>query len=299
MKVLFKIIASFHIVLSFLPSLAGAQCPGGYEEAGASFKILSWNIQMLPLTLKKIGQWERSVHIAEQLNESDYDIIVFQEAFDNKVREKLSAYLRQCFPYQVGPANEKGFFLRTNSGVWIVSKYPLKYVGETQYANCSGVDCFSRKGALMVEIQKEGKPIQLVGTHLQSGDGEKNSKVRVKQYHQLHDELLSRFNRDGISQIICGDFNTKKNDDGYYEIMLNALMADDGSLDGAQQFTYDGSSNDMIKDKNEVSLLDYILLKSNKVRYASVVRTVKSFTANWHEPKRHLSDHFALEIALN
>jgi endonuclease/exonuclease/phosphatase family metal-dependent hydrolase len=294
----YKIIASSLIPLfSLHPELS--QVYAGNELTGPSLKILSWNIQMLPLALKKIGQFERADYIAEQLNESDYDVIVFQEAFDDKVRQKLSEYLQHCYPYQVGPANEKGFFLRTNSGVCIVSKYPLKHIGEVQYENCNGVDCFSRKGALMVEIEKEGKLVQLIGTHLQSGDGKTNSKVRVKQYRQLEDELLSRYNKEGIPQIICGDFNTKKNGDGYYETMLSTLMVDDGSLEGKQQFTYDGSLNDMIKDKSEVSLLDYIFLRNNNVHYQSVVRTVKSFTANWHETKRDLSDHFALEITLN
>ncbi len=271
----------------------------GNDLTGPTIKILSWNIQMLPMTLKKIGQFERAVHIAEQLNVSDYDVIVFQEAFDDKVRKKLSEYLQLCFPYQSGPANEKGFFMRMNSGVWIVSKYPMRQVGEVQYKNCSGLDCFSRKGALMVEVEREGKPIQLVGTHLQSGDGKKNAKVRVKQYHQLRDELLAQYNREGVPQVICGDFNTKKNEEGYYETMVNTFMADDGALEGAQQFTYDGNLNDMVIEKTEPCLLDYIFLKSNKVNYQSVVRTIKSFTAKWHETKRNLSDHFALEIIIN
>lgn len=74
----------------------------------SSLKILSWNIYMLPQIVPRIGRLNRAESIAEQLNNSDFDIIVFQEAFMKSARDIISATLIDNYPYQYGPGNEKG-----------------------------------------------------------------------------------------------------------------------------------------------------------------------------------------------
>ena len=59
----------------------------------SSLKILSWNIYMLPQIVPRIGRLNRAESIAEQLNNSDFDIIVFQEAFMKSARDIISATL--------------------------------------------------------------------------------------------------------------------------------------------------------------------------------------------------------------
>jgi endonuclease/exonuclease/phosphatase family metal-dependent hydrolase len=157
-----------------------AQSPVIAEED--SLKVLSWNIYMLPVSIKKVGQTNRVRYIAEQFNNSDYDVIVFQEAFDRDARYKLEKLMRNNFPYQEGPANAKPSWFRMNSGVWILSKHPMKFLDEIQFSKSKGVDRVARKGVLLVEIYKNGKTYQIAGTHLQAGEGKKMKETRISQY---------------------------------------------------------------------------------------------------------------------
>jgi endonuclease/exonuclease/phosphatase family metal-dependent hydrolase len=283
------LLAGLTSLILLLPSAAKA-------SDGDSLKVLSWNIYMLPANIFSLGQAKRVHYIAEQLNNSDYDVIVFQEAFDRDARYILSKAMRQQFPYQEGPANAKPAWFRMNSGVWIVSRYPVKYLDELEYSQKTGVDKVARKGVLLVEINKNGKRYQIAGTHLQSGASEKKNQIRISQYNEIH-SLMQKHEREGVTQLICGDFNTPKNDRKYYNLMLETLKAQDGPLESSLQFTYCGKENDLASGSSSYSeVLDYIFIKENNSHIKYFRRNVVAFKARWHESKNNLSDHFAVEL---
>ena len=264
-----------------------------------SLKVLSWNIYMLPVSIKKVGQANRVEYIANQLNNSDYDVIVFQEAFDRDARYGLSKLMRKQFPYQEGPANGKPSIFRLNSGIWILSKYPMKYLDEIHYKQNIGVDKVARKGVLMVEINKNGKRYQIAGTHLQAGASKKKDAVRASQFNEIK-ELLAKHETTGIPQLICGDFNTAKNDKKNYHLMLETLKAQDGPLESSLQHTYDCTNNDLAYGSDTYKeVLDYIFIKDNHAKLNLSRRKIVAFTAKWHAKKKHLSDHFAVEIIIS
>src|SRR6185295_6001430 len=94
------------------------------ELPAEKIRILTWNIYMLP------GIWgyansERSEVIGRLLASSDYDIIVFQEAFSKNARKRIGRLIQSAFPFQYGPSKHHSFSLRTNSGLWIVSRHPI------------------------------------------------------------------------------------------------------------------------------------------------------------------------------
>ena len=72
-------------------------------------KVLTWNIQMLPTFLAPFSkdlqklQHVRAPWIVDYLNGQDYDVICFQEAFDQKALAILEKGLRQKYPYMVFP----------------------------------------------------------------------------------------------------------------------------------------------------------------------------------------------------
>lgn len=74
------------------------------EVALDSLKMLSWNIYMLPPMLKFTGKKKRSIHIANQLLTTDYDLIVFQEAFHRGARRRMVKRMQTDYPYRIGPA---------------------------------------------------------------------------------------------------------------------------------------------------------------------------------------------------
>ena len=257
-----------------------------------NLKILSWNIYMLPrLVAAHSGKKERAQAIGEIFRDSDYDILFFQEAFHPMARKKILNQLKKKFPYQAGPANRKAFSLKTNSGLWVFSRYPILKSKAIVYRTRYGIDALSRKGALLVEIDVNGQRIQVAGTHLQNCGP---VWLRKAQCVEFYERLLKPSVRDGVPQIICGDFNI----DRYsvhenYHSMLQALDAEDSNPDAAE-YSYDRLHNDLHVEKGQRrDLIDYVLVRSNGV--AMVCKNkVNAIKRRWHSRYADLSDHYSL-----
>lgn len=280
-------------------------------------KILSWNICMLDERFFIFsGQKQRASLITAILAKEDYDVIVFQEAFNFNSREIIADGLSEKYPYQIGPLNNKNGLFKTNSGVWILSSVPLTTLKEIEYRDCAGFDCYAHKGALMLEGIKDGHPFQIIGTHLQAFDGEKRENIRIKQYQQIRDELLVPFERDDVPQFVCGDFNVIKKSKRYVP-MLEILNADDGPLNAS--ITYAERNKKQTETTNEVctyatndyrtdtsnteynSVLDYILCRQKSAKHKQkpqITRQTKAFRTPWllrGKRRKDLSDHYAVE----
>ena len=252
----------------------------------SSLKILSWNIYMLPQIVPRIGRLNRAESIAEQLNNSDFDIIVFQEAFMKSARDIISATLIDNYPYQYGPGNEQGNNGFTNSGVWIVSKIPLDLICEIEYKAKTGFDKLARKGAFLYSGAWHGQDFQIVGTHLQADN---YSNIRNQQLLELA-SMLDKHIITNTPQIICGDLNTIMNTSEYYKL-LDILKADNGKISGEQQNSYDGEHNEIARFYgvyNQITV-DYILFRNNGIK-TNINRTISIIKSK----KRHLSDHYGI-----
>ena len=255
-------------------------------------KILSWNIYMLPRFALRTGKNRRVKRIIEVLSKENYDIIVFQEAFHKGARGRIKNGLKHLYPHRFGPANRKRFSLKANSGIWIVSKIPLRELGEIDFEQCEGIDCWSRKGALMVEGEWQGHPFQIVGTHLEAGG---KHSIRHSQYLEISEGLLKPFAKKDVPQFICGDMNTHSTEPEKYGDMLKCLDAKNGELSGERRSS--------CKDGG---IIDYILTRANGNPPTSIKKEIKVFEKEWQkEPKilQHimsptLSDHYAVEAII-
>ncbi|MGC4021384.1 MAG: sphingomyelin phosphodiesterase [Cyclobacteriaceae bacterium] len=260
----------------------------------SKIKILSWNIFMLPGIVAMKGKLDRAAAIGETLKNSDYDVIIFQEAFHKKSRKRIEELLAPSFPYQVGPANQKLFSFKTNSGLWIFSKHPIVRSQSIIYKNRSGVDAFSRKGALLAELLVNHQLIQVAGTHLQNSGP---VWVRQSQCVEFYHRILKPFYKSDVPQIICGDFNINKKQIDEYQSMLHNLNAVDGELSGDFLYTYDRGKNDLHIERGfSADLIDYILLRNERAKI--VDRKIVAFRKPWSRHHRDLSDHFALEAQI-
>ena len=251
---------------------------------------------MLPPLAKFTGKQRRARKIGALLKDSDFDIFVFQEAFHGAARRKIWRRLKENFPYKLGPANKRWYSLKTNSGIWMVSKIPLTEVGTIDFKECDGIDCWSRKGALLAKGEFHGQEFQILGTHLEAGGTE---ELKAGQYREL-DGLLSEHGKEGVPQVICGDFNTHRRDSARYDLMLETLGAENAIFDGEQQFTSDGELNDIKiarDDKKKRSWIDYVFYRSNGID-ANIKRYVRMPRTWWSENFQDLSDHFAVEAQL-
>ncbi|MCO5249754.1 MAG: sphingomyelin phosphodiesterase [Chitinophagales bacterium] len=260
-----------------------------------SLKILSWNIYMLPPLVKFTGKRKRATAIGKELAKTDYDVLVLEEAFNPGARKKLRKELKHVFPYEKGPTFVQPFSLKTSDGIWILSKYPVKRVGATRFERSSGIDNrMARKGALMVEINKDGQKFQVIGTHLNSGG---TLQLRTGQLKQIKEELVDRYHQDNVPVIIAGDFNIDKYEDGGLDSMLTALNVDDYELEGKIKHTYDHTKNDLEPGKTK-GVIDYIYLISRGYKMRNVKRQIPIIERSWSKGRKSLSDHNPVELSL-
>jgi len=288
---------AFLVACLFLVHQVTAAQPEKENPPLKKIKILSWNIYMLPhLVAAHSNKSERARVIGETLMRSDYDVIFFQEAFHSTARNKILTQLKSKFPYHAGPANKRFLSIKTNSGLWIFSKYPIVNSESIIYKNKFGVDALSRKGALLVELNVQGQHIQIAGTHLQNCGPVWLRQVQCVEFYK---RLLKPNSREGVPQIICGDFNIDRyvaQED--YRFMLQALDAKD-SNDKINQYSYDRLNNDLHVEKGtRRDLIDYILFRNNG-GVAICSNSVAPIKRKWNAQHADLSDHYSIQAEIN
>ncbi len=274
---------------------------GTYAQS-TDLKILSWNIFMIPPTIFKSCQCERTGYIAEAVKGWDADVIIFQEAFQKKARQLIYDKIKDQYPYETGVP--KSGFLKVHSGVWIVSRYPIVRQESIVYKQKKGSDRFAKKGATFIEIDMNGQKIQVIGTHVQSGS--QHQLVRDIQFKQMIQELGNKYMDFTIPQFIGGDLNTDVQVTKDYENMLVILDAMNTKHTG-QPFSWNGEENNLgakFFGKHKETL-DYILLRNQHKDLATIVKH-EILSPITKEPvcKRGfnaMSDHYPVmaEIELN
>lgn len=263
-------------------------------------RILSWNIKMLPIFLKKHshGPMKRARIIPQHIIQDQIDIIVFQEAFDFWPRRAIHKRLKDHYPYHIGPAN-KGIF-RTNSGILIYSKFPIRHLGEVDFEDCEGNDCMAKKGALLVEGMHNGIKFQVLGTHLEAGGP---PEIKHNQYQEIRD-LIDQHRQDGVPQILCGDFNTHRGrDDGLYNRMIKTVDAEDGPFFSRIKHTAGGimeKSPEKLakKRKKGGQVIDFALYRGNGHSAQWMERYVRDYKERWSADQNELSDHLAVLLRI-
>jgi endonuclease/exonuclease/phosphatase family metal-dependent hydrolase len=255
-------------------------------------KILTWNIYMLPFCSEIHQNCKRAASIAEKIAGYNNDIIVFEEAFDYRARKILRSQLKLEYPFMYGPANDSKFSFKTNSGIWILSKIPLRQLEQIEFRNRFGIDAFARKGAVLLEGEWQGQTFQLLGTHLQANSPD---SIRSGQCREIANKLLKKYAKLEIPQIVCGDFNIEFEDQVNYRNMLTLLEAENGSLQGDLQSSYDEIDNKLAqKEHGRKSLIDYILVRNAKA-IRNIVRQVFVLKENKENIFSDLSDHYGIE----
>ncbi|HRP38182.1 MAG: sphingomyelin phosphodiesterase [Chitinophagales bacterium] len=255
-------------------------------------RILSYNIQFLPNFLRHIQHFprKRAPFIGKAVLGDSVDVVVFQEMFDAPARKALIKELEGTFPYIVGPRKNKPKGWKRGTGVMIMSKYPITPLEKIKFSKCKGIDCLANKGVVAVQLNFDGQPIQIYGTHLQA---EASEELLRLQHHEFG-QLLKKYEKKNIPQISLGDFNTTKADTALYHNLLTELQSEDGNLTGEIQNTFDSNVNDMQKPTGERGVIDYILYKGNGIKLKSAKRQVRAYQHKWGKKNKDLSDHYAL-----
>jgi len=255
-----------------------------------TLKFITWNLHMLPYNIyPKTKKATRAKLIADAMLKSDYNILVFEEAFQIHARRILKSRLKKKYPYIYGPINYKWLSFRVNGGVWILSDRPLIVKGTIQFDVSKGSSKYARKGAILVEGEHRGHLFQIVGTHTAGNPQD----VNRHQFSMIYDELLEPYQEDSVPQFICGDMNCQMANTVDYKSMLRIYHAEDTPRNGG--YPYSNHTHDKI--------IDYILLRRNHSSVRQIRKRITLYGPEWKPEKSRiypesvgLSDHLPVEM---
>ncbi|MGK7897486.1 MAG: sphingomyelin phosphodiesterase [Xenococcus sp. (in: cyanobacteria)] len=222
------------------------------------------------------------------LGSGQWDVIIINEAFLNSARHKLQQGLQNIgYRYGTQVVDQPGNL--DDGGVFIQSRLPIKKSEVLVFDDCSGSDCLSNKGAMYVQVEKNGRTFHIFGTHLQSSRGKTEAKIRAKQIRQLQGFIARKVGNakaKGDVVLIGGDLNfDPRFDTSEYRNALSALNA---TVSGQfpSGYTFDPKNNSIAKyrykgEKRE--WLDYIFVAQN----GSVPSNVKYDVMKFRSAKQY------------
>lgn len=165
--------------------------------------VLTYNVWLRPEYLFYNNQEKRTLEISKNIEKENYDIVLLQECFDKKCIKILTEKLNKIYPYIIFPHIEGTL---VNSGLFVLSKYPLSNVEFYKFPRLIGADKFASKGFTKFNISIDSTLISIMLLHQQSGNSKKRYKIRQDNLSLIYKNK---------TDIIGGDFNTEgeeKND---------------------------------------------------------------------------------------
>ncbi len=261
-----------------------------------TLKILSWNIHMLPyfFVFTKSKKRKRSKLLINEFNTRDYNILVLQETFHRKIRNRIKRKVKKKYPYAYGPPNKKYFRLQTNSGLLVLSDRPLIFKKSIRFSESLSWDNrMARKGAMLMQGEFNGNIFQIINTHTEGSP----AYINNSQFHEIYDGLIRPYSYEKIPQIICGDFNCSRKNDEQFSQLFKLL-----DLKSPQEQTDHryGEKNKLMKDG-----VDHIFIRKNNSNVEVTANRKLLFGFDWTFSKKKIfgktvgySDHYPIDIHL-
>lgn len=140
-------------------------------------------------------------------------------------------------------------YKQIGGGCIIFSKWKIEYYKKYVFKNCYSIDCRASKGAIYARILKEIDnsvivPINIIITHLQSNEGDKQQEIRILQLKELFNLFIKPLNipKNEIL-LIQGDFNIDKKDSYQIEDILKCKIP---NIIGNQLYSFDSKTNALV-----------------------------------------------------
>ncbi|WP_245614453.1 sphingomyelin phosphodiesterase [Actinokineospora inagensis] len=252
--------------------------------------VLAFNIYQLPRVADgdAAGKDRRARAAETVIRSADPGVLVLEEAFSAEA-ESLRARLADRWPYQtplVGQycATSAGWTTVTGNcstsplvvsgGVTVFSKYPITQQHQLVYRNSyfPTADYYANKGAALVRVVKDNRPIWIAGTHLQADQSPYSiataHTTRMAQLGELR-ALVAKYAPATEPVVIAGDLNIEywagqSRVDGQgrsqirqAEAALSATLAETP----IHPYTFDGATNPLAATNSTTTyrdVLDYI-----------------------------------------
>lgn len=247
---------------------------------------------MLPSPLKKSLQQTRIATIPGKLKETDFDLLFLQEAFMKSFRMNVRKALKKTHPHT--------YYLRSpsfpipvfGSGLYVVSRYPVKLLDHIYFKSCTSADCFAAKGAALIEISLPGgEKIQVSNTHMQATS--RAGSIRMKQLGQIQ-RMLLKHHRPDVPQFLIGDLNIDPSEPEFMS-GLSLLGMDYTRLTGPILWT-SGRKNSCYKVGAGQQWVDHMWFNNYPLITNTNMR-VRDFSFLRRGKNCPLSDHHAIEAS--
>ncbi len=208
------------------------QYPPPKVTAANEINIGFQNLWMRPAGVA-IGCTEKRAKMIAPIIGSNYDVLVFSEAFSSDAKTLFTILKNIGYRYQTkivgeGTGLKTGF---TNGGVAILSKYPIETQKEIIFKNsCSEEDCLAAKGVMYAKINKQGKRYHIFGSHTNASYGTPSVgtvTARAKQFRDIKTFIDQQNIPKTEPVFIIGDLNVN---------MINPVNK-------YKEFTYQGLFN--------------------------------------------------------
>jgi endonuclease/exonuclease/phosphatase family metal-dependent hydrolase len=258
-----------------------------------SFKLLTFNIYGLPV----LSSRRRLQTLAHEVADLATDVACLQEVqqygYLRLVLEHTPSYDHHAFePFVYAPMG----------GLMTLARAPIEHSEYMLYRDRGPL--FStewplHKGALLVRLQHEGRPIVVLNTHLflnVTGDwrpSNRSAQIELGQVQQLAEVVMAQ--PSDALVIVCGDFNFPRGCFLYDELLARSGLTD--PLSGDTRPTWHAPSP--LLKRFELPL-DLILLRQPdwsglRAREEIVFDTPRPLSGGG---KAFLSDHYALLLTL-
>jgi endonuclease/exonuclease/phosphatase family metal-dependent hydrolase len=203
----------------------------GHAEPLTVVNLNTWGV---PFAVWDTWRYSAAMNAIEEISP---DVVVLEEVFTGKGSRGFES---EMYPYEAKGPHKITKLL--NSGIKILSKYPIEREEKFTYNNCLKDDCLSGKGALLVVIDlPSGKKLNVVGTHLNArGD----DSVRISQLDQLT-SFIAENKEPGAETLLSSDFNFNPTSPAYAYYLKNMKMHDvwDTLHPGDPGITYNSHEN--------------------------------------------------------
>lgn len=242
-------------------------------------KVLAYNVWELRYLFAQSGQRERTCRIPAEIFalHPDLDVFVFNEVFMGGCFVNDSLTLRDImeahgFVHYTATVGEPGTITKPeNGGVFIASRWPIKYEEQLVYKNAQRgtADFLSGKGCMYAQIEKtvgsDNKVYHIFGTHLQAQNGSSIDEVRVAQAGEMQAFMVEQNIPSDEPVIYAGDLNADKiNNPEHAQDVLMALKSNLPEIVGDLEATYDSDINTVFFDNYETyQWLDYVLYSAD------------------------------------
>ena len=264
--------------------------------------LLTYNTYMRPTNLFINGQSARTPLIANWVRGQGYDAILFNELFDDPIRNQMVNALRSEFPYATRVVGtDRGF--DQDGGVLVVSRWPIVAQDQKLFGRTSaGSDSMADKGVIYACIDKQGKKYHIFGSHTQStrtpSDYNTDAAVRRQQFGIMRQFIDSKNIPASEAVIVGGDLNVDRANGGEYNGMVSTLGVVAPMYLGWGQ-TWDPTIN-LCCDSGRAEYLDYLFADGKHLRPIEITnesRIARSLLDEWkslptERARWDLSDHF-------